>query len=126
NISVTLTQTTDVCFVGSYLGTASARFGPTAAGVVPARLHGGFRLSLRDVEQRPRVLGDNEQQRARGARRCTPPLFPVLQRTHRYSEQRRKPRLGKSRLFADHRDIRHVDHTTVLAALDLAQSIQDL
>jgi len=26
-----------------------------------------FRLSLRDVEQRPRVLGDNEQQRARAA-----------------------------------------------------------
>ena len=54
-----------------------------AAGVVPARPRGGFRLSLRDVEQRPRVLGDNEQQRARGARRRTPFPFLVLQRLAR-------------------------------------------
>ena len=97
-----------------------------AVGVVAARPRGGFRLSLRDVEQRPRVLGGNEQQRARGARRRTPSLFPVLQRSHRYSKQRRKPRLGKSSLSSDHRDIRHADHATVLAALDLAQPIQDL
>src|ERR1700722_13277959 len=97
-----------------------------AAGVLPARSRGGFRLSLCDVEQRPRVLGDNEQQRARGARRRTPSLFPVLQRSHRYSKQRRKPRLGKSSLSSDHRDIRHVDHATVLATLDLSQPIQDL
>src|SRR3984957_21015908 len=41
---------------------ANSRRIDLAAGVVPARPRGGFRLSLRDVEQRPRVLGDNEYQ----------------------------------------------------------------
>jgi hypothetical protein len=31
-----------------------------AAGVVPARPRGGFRLSLRDVKQCSRILGGNE------------------------------------------------------------------
>jgi len=84
-------------------------------------LHG-----LGNVEQRPRTLGGHEQQGACRTRRRTPSLFPVLQRSHRYSKQRRKPRLGKSSLSSDHRDIWHVDHATVLAALDLAQPIQDL
>ena len=30
-----------------------------ATGLLPTRPRGGFRLSLRDVEERPRVLGDN-------------------------------------------------------------------
>src|SRR5450631_2473742 len=83
-------------------------------------------LSLGNVEQRPRTLGRHEQQGACSTRWRPPSLFPVLQRSHRHAEQRRKPRLGESSLLSDRSDIGHVDHATVLAALDLAQPIQDL
>jgi hypothetical protein len=61
-----------------YTASAGCRRIDRAAGVILARPRGALHLILRDVEQRPRVLGDNEQQRARGTRRCTPSLFPVL------------------------------------------------
>src|SRR5450631_3831119 len=112
-----------------------ARQKPFQATRKPDRVHADRRMSPRyrphpsrlgNVEQRPRTLGRHEQQGACSTRWRPPSLFPVLQRSHRHAEQRRKPRLGESSLLSDRSDIGHVDHATVLAALDLAQPIQDL
>ena len=73
-----------------------------------------------------RVLCCNQKQRAGGTRRRTPPLLPLLQRTHGYAQQLGKPGLSQPRAFSNLRDGWNGDDSPVFAALDLADALKNL
>src|SRR5438128_1964399 len=73
--------------------------------------------SLCNFEQYLRVFRSNDEQRAGSAGGCATALLPVLQRPHRYAKQFGKTGLRQPRFFPYRRDVRDVDHPTVLAAL---------
>jgi len=72
------------------------------------------------------VSGSDHEQSASGPRRGATPLLPILQCPDRHTEQLGKARLGQARLFSYSRDVGNIDHTAVLATLDLAKTLQDL
>src|SRR5438552_13273272 len=80
----------------------------------------------RNVQQGARILRRNQQQRSGCARRGAPPLLPLLERPDGNAEQRSELQLRKAGLLADTRYRRHTGRATVLATLDLTNTIEDL
>lgn len=72
------------------------------------------------------MLGRHEEQRPRSTGRRTEALLPVLDRAHRDAEQARELRLREAGTFPDGGDGRNRRDTTGLAALQFAQSLEDL
>src|SRR5688572_21464801 len=107
---------------------------PRARGAPLSSSHGPLRRivissghdSSRDVEQNAWVAIGNKQESPSRSRRGAAPLFPILQRANRDTQQGGEPRLGEPDLFADPRHVRYFNDPAVVATLEFPQPVADL
>ena len=92
----------------------------------PIRRASGVQAALRDVQQRARDPGRNQQQCAGRARWRAATLLPLLQRANGDAQEFSKPGLGEPCLLADAGERWDVDDATVLPALELPKAVENL
>ena len=78
------------------------------------------RTFLRDFQEHVRILGRDHEKSACSTRWSAATLLPLLERPHRYAEQRRKLHLGEPGTFSNGRYRWNSNHASNLAALQLA------